>query len=288
MQEVHSGKAFVHSMVIQQLLSHLDLSDILLQFPNLNSLHLRYGARKLGMDYDKSLFGMQLRDTMSVARLIDKAPLLSTLMLPENLLNDESLHIISNALLTNDTLTHLDLSHNKIGDSGAKRLSKVVEEGGVLMHLNLGDNNIQLEGAQFLARALKMNSVITEFSLHLNPVGDRGGRALFENLIDHPSITTLDFAAMDMGVESGNALIGLLQSNTNITNLNISCNDFRLNGQELRDTLAQSPNIVELDIRRCEIDEQSQAEIRQVIAKRYATLKQARRKEYEKGWDEAL
>lgn len=95
MKEVSAGKPYVQTINIQQLLSHLDLSDILIEFPNLSTLTLKYGARKLGMDYDKSLFGMQLKDAMYLSKFLGKTNTLNRLTLTENLLNDESIHILS-------------------------------------------------------------------------------------------------------------------------------------------------------------------------------------------------
>jgi len=289
MLEVNAGKAYVHTINIQQLLSHLDLSEILGAFSNLTSLHLRYGAMKLGMDYDKSLFGMQLKDAMSLSKLLQKSRHLIRLSLPENLLTDESVHILSSGLLANETITYLDFSHNKIGDSGAKRLSKVVEKHGVLSSLDLGDNNIHTEGAQYLARALKHNETISFLSVKLNPLGDRGGRDVLNALASNPVITSLDISSCSLGPESGAALLALLDSNSNLNELDISSNEgLQVQGEDLRDAIQRSKNLVKLDMRRCGIEEEAAAEIRAMLSKRFAGLKQARRKEFQKGWDDSL
>lgn len=288
MREVNAGKAFVHSCTVQQLLSHLDLSDILGSFPNLSSLHLRYGARKLGMDYDKSLFGMQLKDAMSLSKLIVSTRFLSRLLLPENLLNDESIHILSSGLLSNETITYLDLSHNKISDAGAKRISRIIQNHGVLSHIDLGDNHVHTEGLQYLARALKPSDTIESFSIKLNPIGDRGGRDLFNALAENASMTELNASGCGLGAESGAALLSLLEANTALTSLDVSCNELNVQGMDLRDAIIRSTSLTTLDLRRCGVDDLALQEINAILAKRLAEVKQERRKEYQKGWDEAL
>lgn len=287
-KEMSAGKAFVHSLNIQQLLSHLDLSEVLLKFNHLNALSLRYGARRLGMDYDKSLFGMQLRDAMSLSNYIRKTISLSRLTLRENLLNDESIQILSEALSENQTITALDLSYNRIGNAGAKRLSKVMMEQPVLTHLDLSDNNIQSEGAEKLGLALKHTDSLLSFNVKLNPLGDVGGSEILQGVVDHPTLTSLDISAADLGPEAGSSLLHLLESNTNLTSLNIACNELRMQGEDLQAALGNSPSIVELDFRRCEIEQEPTEAIKKILFKRSADLKQARRKEYQKGWDEAL
>lgn len=286
--ELSAAKPFVHKIKVQQLLSHLDLSEILSSFPNLSTLHLRYGARKLGMDYDKSLFGMQLKDAMNLSKLLVKAPYLSSLMLPENLLNDEAVHFITNGLAYNETITNLDLSHNKVGDAGAKRLSKVLETHGVLQQLDLSDNNVHTEGAQYLARAFQRNSVITTFSIKLNPIGDRGGRDLFTHLKENNCLEELNVSSCGLGQESGAALLELLETTTSITHLDISCNELGLQQGDLKKAIVRAKKVVSVEFRRCGVEDEEASEIKAVLAQRWADLKQSRRKAFQKGWDEAL
>jgi len=288
MKEVNAGKSYVHSITIKQLLSHLDLSDILVSFPNLSSLNLRYGAMKLGMDYDKSLFGMQLKDAMSLSNLLKKSRHLIRLSLPENLLTDETIHIIANGMLMNETITYLDLSHNKFGDSGAKRLSKVIKRHGVLSYLDLGDNRIHTDGAQYIARALKNNEVISTLSLKLNPIGDRGGRDVLNALTTNPNITALNLSSCSLGPETGAALLALLDANTPLSELDISCNEMQIQSKDLRDSVVRSTRLVSLNFRRCGIDDEVTDEIKTLLAKRFAECKQARRKAFQEGWDESL
>jgi hypothetical protein len=109
MKEIEAGRSFVHTLVIQQLPSHIDLSQVFSHFPNLLSIDLKYGMRKLGMDYDTSSFGMQLLDAMGLAKYFLQAKTLNRVALSENLLNDESIHVLMSGLARNDTITYLGM-----------------------------------------------------------------------------------------------------------------------------------------------------------------------------------
>ena len=63
---------FVRNLIIQQIPSHIDLQIIFNCMPSaLCSLSLSYGMRNVGMDYDRSLFGMKLSDCRSLARSLE-------------------------------------------------------------------------------------------------------------------------------------------------------------------------------------------------------------------------
>lgn len=288
-KEVDAGKAFVHTVNIQQLLSHLDLCKILTSFPNLSTLYLKYGARKLGMDYDKSLFGMQLADAMSLAKFFTKTRTLNRLRLSENLLNDESVHILMSGLYRNDTITYLDLSHNKIGDIGAKRICNLIERNAVLTHLDLNDNNIHADGAALIGHSLRSNYVLQTLNLRLNPIDDNGGRAILTNLTNNTVMSNLDLAATSMGVNAGKAFADLLQKNEALTEIDISCNDmFADGGKNVLEALERNESITKLDVRENNITEGVAKQMRAVLKKRFAKEKRLKRLAYQDGWDEAL
>ena len=55
----------------------------------LTSLSLSYGMMNVGMDYDRSLFGMKLSDCRSLAKALERTETLTYLNLSGNLLDDE-------------------------------------------------------------------------------------------------------------------------------------------------------------------------------------------------------
>lgn len=60
------------------------------------------------------LSGMHLADVKAVGKFMQTTKSLHSLILRENLLNHESIQTLMIGLMSNDTLTHLDLSHNKV------------------------------------------------------------------------------------------------------------------------------------------------------------------------------
>lgn len=61
-KELESARYDVFSLKISQLLSHLDMSIVFRFLPNLAHLSLTYGAKHVGMNYERPLFGMKMSD----------------------------------------------------------------------------------------------------------------------------------------------------------------------------------------------------------------------------------
>ena len=74
------------------------------------------------MKYERSLFGMKISDADHLKQCIKTTDVLTTLLLPCNLLDDDLLRQLMGGLINNATITHLDLSHNKITNHGARCL----------------------------------------------------------------------------------------------------------------------------------------------------------------------
>lgn len=52
----------VFCLVITKLMSHLDMSIVFKNLPNLSYFTITYGAKHVGMDYERPLFGMKMSD----------------------------------------------------------------------------------------------------------------------------------------------------------------------------------------------------------------------------------
>ena len=61
------------------------------------------------------------------------------------------------ALLTNKSLTFLDLTNNSIGNDGASELAKVLRRNQTITEMKLWGNPIGKSGAEALSQALKCN-----------------------------------------------------------------------------------------------------------------------------------
>lgn len=60
---------------------------------------MKYGAKKLGMTYDRMLFGMKVSDANCLANSISYSESLTTLILQSNLIDDDLLRMLMTGLI---------------------------------------------------------------------------------------------------------------------------------------------------------------------------------------------
>ena len=168
------SKDYIFSLHLKQFLSHLDLEMVFQNVPTLCHLDMTYGVKEIGMDYERSLFGMKLNDVASLAKALRVTETLTILSLPCNLLDDSTVRVLATGLQDNVTITSIDLSHNKIADRGVKSIAKLLNAQSVIISLNLSDNHVHADGGKYFGRALKQNSSLEMLNLRLNRLGDEG------------------------------------------------------------------------------------------------------------------
>lgn len=77
-------------------------------------------------------------------------------------------------LLTNTTLTTLDLSGNSIGSQAMERLQPLLSANSSLSHLDLGMCELESHGAEAVAKGLGRATSLRRLELPSNNIGDRG------------------------------------------------------------------------------------------------------------------
>lgn len=204
---VDSCMDYIFTITFRQLPSHIDLCDLCSLLPNLTKLDISYGVNKIGMNYERMLFGMKISDATSCAKLFESTHTLSTLILSSNMIDDDLLRVLTTGLIKNNTITHLDVSHNKITNHGARLLSKLLGENSVLTTLNVSDNHIHTEGGRYFARGLRENDALLELNLRLNHLGDDGCRLLLEGLQDNLTLTNLNISSNYAGIQVSSFII---------------------------------------------------------------------------------
>ena len=165
---------YIFTVGFNQLPSHIDMSELLAMLPNLSRLEVAYGVNKIGMNYERMLFGMKIADATALAKSFSRTTTLTTVILTGNLIDDDLLRMLMSGLIKNSTITALDLSHNKITNHGIRLLSKLLGENSVLTSLNLADNHIHADGGRYIARGLRENDSILSLNLRLNQLKDEG------------------------------------------------------------------------------------------------------------------
>ena len=264
------SKRFVSSIRLQQLPSHLDLHVIFdVMATSLTCLGLTYGMRNVGMDYDRSLFGMKLSDCRSLAKCLERTETLTYLDLRSNMLDDDRVRMVASGLVDNLSVTHLDLSHNRIADRGVRAIAKLLDSRSVLTSLNLSDNAIHTEGGRALARALRSNVALLDLRLRLNRLGDEGGRAILDVLKVNQNLVRLNLAANSMGAVSASSLAAMLRENGSLREIVLTSNDLGVAGEEvcrdIRDAVEESKSLEVLDVRSCNLGLEVEAAITETL-----------------------
>lgn len=113
-RELDAARYEVFCLIITQL-QHFDINLVFQYLPNLSYLTLTYGAKHVGMEYERPLFGMKMSDATKFKDCLRTTTSLTYLSLPGNLIDDDLIGILIKGLMLNKTITQLDLSHNKIG-----------------------------------------------------------------------------------------------------------------------------------------------------------------------------
>ena len=243
---------YIFAITFRQMPSHLDMYEVCSLLPNLNTLDVTYGVTKIGMQYERMLFGMKISDATALAKTFDSTDTLTTVVLQSNMIDDDLLRMLMTGLIKNNTITHLDVSHNKITNHGARLLSKLLGENSVLTSLDISDNQIHSEGGRYLARGLRENDALLQLNLRLNRLTDVGCRMLLEGLQDNVTLTNLNLASNSMGNESAQVLATIMRDpDHKVAMLNVSGNELSLDNMELFNiSLKSNRSLVSLDMRK--------------------------------------
>lgn len=245
LKELEAARYEVFRLVITQL-QRFDITYVFEYLPNLAHLTLTYGAKHIGMEYERPLFGMKMSDAETLKTNLRKTSSLVFLSLPGNLIDDDLIAILIKGLMLNKTITQLDLSHNKIGQSGARKIAKYLLQSQILTHLNLSDNSIGHEGSRYLCQALKVNTSLVCMNLKLNRIPDKAGQKMCIDLhMKNSCLQELNLAANLLGNLFCESLSEYISYNTSIRKLDISSNQIEENtAATLKGALMENDRII--------------------------------------------
>ena len=88
MKELKAASYEVFSLVITQL-QGFNMKTAFTYLPNLTNLTLTFGAKHVGMQYERPLFGMKMSDAKTFAQCLRTTHQLTYLALPGNLIDDD-------------------------------------------------------------------------------------------------------------------------------------------------------------------------------------------------------
>lgn len=134
------------------------------------------------------------RSVRAMAMALQYNPYVRSLILIDNFLTDDSCFHLSDMLLTNNTLTELNLQGCRIGASGAKRLFSGLPSNRGLESLNLSTNFIGDAGMEFLADAIFYGMDVKKINLSNNNITGKGINLLTEAFEAHNKLTHIDLS----------------------------------------------------------------------------------------------
>merc|ERR1719238_1893147 len=223
-QQVLASRLHVFQLHLDQFPSHIDLSFIFDALPALCKVSITYGNKRLGMDYERAMFGMKISDAQYLARNIRVSQTLVSLALPCNMIDDELAKVLMAGLSYAHILTHLDVSHNKVGDRGARRLASLLDPDFCLMHLDLSDNQIHANGCMHLGAHLAENKTCQTLNLRLNRCEDNGVSHLFQDMCVNKYLKALNVSCNDLTVRCLAYLSSMISENSTLISLDLSAN----------------------------------------------------------------
>ncbi|NXE01931.1 DRC5 protein, partial [Chaetorhynchus papuensis] len=244
---------------------HYNLKDLITALPHLEELHLTYGVKSCGMNFEWSLFNFTEQDCFNLAAAVKMCHNLKVFKLTRSKVDDDKIKLLARNLLDHPCLLELDLSHNLIRDSGAQALGKLISHSR-LKTLNLCNNQIRHLGAQALAQGLAESSTLISLNLRLNFVEDKGGEAIGHALLTNASLKSLHLGSNNLSVPTAAVFSQVLAQNTTLTSINFSCNHLGLDGgKQLLEGLANNKTLTKLDLRHTEVEQETDFLIHQIV-----------------------
>ncbi|XP_019294703.2 NACHT, LRR and PYD domains-containing protein 13 isoform X2 [Panthera pardus] len=179
---------------------------------------------------DNDLSGVEVKSLQGPSEMPESS--LKELSLWFCQLGTSSCKYLSDALLKNKSLTHLNLRKNNLRDEGVKFLCKALSHPDCsLQNLDLSDCSFTAEGCQELANALQHNCNMKILDIGSNDIQDDGVKHLCE-VLKHPkcALNTLGLEKCNLTPACCQYLSSVLRSSKSLFNLNLLGNDLEPRG----------------------------------------------------------
>ncbi|XP_025104859.1 dynein regulatory complex subunit 5-like [Pomacea canaliculata] len=247
-------------------MDHFDFEPVLKMLHNLEELHVTYGVRDCGMNFEWNLFQFTARDCYQLSSAVASYKTLKVFHLHGSKVDDEKVRVLISLILDHPGLLELDLSHNLIGERGARAIGKFLNNHSKLVRLILCDNYIHVTGAQALAHALTKNTTLKHLNLRLNRIGDEGGQAICRALLRNSTLMELNLCGNDVAEPTAAVLSQVMMHNTILRSIDLSCNKLGPDGgKQLQEGMEENKTILEMDLRLTECGQESEYCINQIL-----------------------
>jgi len=107
-----------HDAEIKKPLSdHFDFTELIKRLPNLEELHLVYGVKGCGMNFEWTMFEFTKKDCQILAKCVQQCKTLRVLHIHRSKIDNAKIRmLIRDGLLDHPTLEELNLEHNLISE----------------------------------------------------------------------------------------------------------------------------------------------------------------------------
>uniref|UniRef100_A0A0L8HV87 EF-hand domain-containing protein n=1 Tax=Octopus bimaculoides TaxID=37653 RepID=A0A0L8HV87_OCTBM len=129
---------------------------------------------------------------------------------------------LCNAVIQNDTLTHLNLSSNDLNDSSAPSLALLISNARKLEYLDISHNNLENKSGKIIGPALSESSSLKHLNMSWNNIRSNGLEAMGTGLKNNDTLTYLDVSWNGIDKNAAKAIGEALKSNSTLEHLNIS------------------------------------------------------------------
>ena len=221
-------KSIGEGLMVNQIITILDLennnigqesaesiSKALKTYSSLKSLNLNFniikneGALHIGeaLRTNKNLkelylWSNKIEDAIAIGNGLKFNENLTVLELGGNMLNKESIKVISEALVNKSKLRRLGLGYNHIED--AEPICEALKSNKILAELNLCGNGIK--DAKVIGIMLKVNKALRHLDLGVNQIGDEGISCINEALKLNRTLKKLNIAKNSFSKEGAELL----------------------------------------------------------------------------------
>ncbi|KAG0344125.1 hypothetical protein BG004_004712, partial [Podila humilis] len=208
------------------------------------------------------------RQVAAIALALAINTTLTTLVLQDNLVQNNAAQALATSLATNNAVTTLNLAHNLITDVGTHALATMLITNTTLMNLNLTDNMIEDEGIRALAGALGTNTTLKKLELGRNKFEEGGVQALAEALTTNRTLQELDLSDNIIGIYHGFQMVAkALDTNSTLAMLILRNTSVSDNGaQAMARSLAVNTGLSTLNLEENRIEDVGIQALAEVLA----------------------
>ncbi|XP_054986439.1 leucine-rich repeat-containing protein 74A [Sorex araneus] len=146
-------------------------------------------------------------------------------------LGPKGIKAIAITLVSNTTVTTLEVADNFITEKGTKYLMEMLQENYYLQELNISENQLGFEGARIISDFLQKNSSsVSKLQLSGNCLGDSAAELLCQALSYNYQIKVLDLSHNEFADKAGEELGLMLSLNIGLKSLDLSWNHIHTRG----------------------------------------------------------